>query len=590
MRVAIGIIILLACLMLTASVGSIMMNSITIPSSGQVQIGSNLPMGMKLIQSSFENEPVSAPRECGQGLYVPKDWADADVGDGVSETKLWYIDASDSRAPSGGFPDGSHGIYGIADADVNGDWSVEDFLMARHEQVSEVYVQWWQRFKTFPAQGSDWLPIFWVTGQKLRSSDGAVQQYTVPYVQVIMTTQGLSLSLTEEVSSWNISGSVPANAIQSDSWNKFEFSLVMSEKGSCIFKVNDVTYVNFNNIDTSIESINQKLSDYNYTNITGFEVGMQFPSSNSQSSYEWWLDNVLEIGANAPDIFDTSFESLTLGTRTDNEGGTDGHGIVQNAIVHSGTQAWKLWGLKQTLWTTSTSLQCLGGSYNGQTKTLGEVSAAGLLASDSASGTYQFADGGNGYPKLLMMNSDGSLPSGYAGPEVPNDGKYHWTVSNGYPRARIGIGGNIPAYDDIYLRVYFYLERLDGYVQILRLYAPSGTANGYMCMVTVTKGEIIAEGVGGEFHYSTSVTLNQWHYLEMRFKRGTSDGVVQVWFDDPETPVIDKQNLNTSGAFGATEYTPLTGLVLDGTYPDCELTFYVDDFAASRNRAYFFSV
>ena len=76
----------------------------------------------------------------------------------------------------------------------------------------------------------------------------------------------------------------------------------------------------------------------------------------------------------------------------------------------------------------------------------------------------------------------------------------------------------------------------------------------------------------------------------MRFKADSYNGIKQVWFDDPETPIINKQNLDTSGALGATEYTPLTGLVLDGSYPDCQLVFYVDDFAASRSRAYFFGV
>jgi len=566
-----------------------MLTTITIPSSGQVRTGSGLPKlptGITLLNSSFENEPVQAPRECGQGLYVPKDWADADVGDGVSETKLWYIDASDSRAPSEGFPDGTHGIYGIADADTAGVWSVEDFLMMKHDQVRSITVQWWQRFKTFPAQGSDWLPIFWITGQK-RASDGSIMMNTVSYISVIMSSSGLGVSTSEDVKSWGISGSVPSGVIQPNAWYKFEFSLVMAQSGSCTFKVNDVAYVNKTGIDTRIETINAKLTGYYYTNIMGFEVGMQFPSSNSLSTYEWWLDDVLEIGAVVPNLFDTSFESVALGTRTDNEGGTDGHGIVQNTIVNSGTQAWKLWGLKGTLWTTTTSLRCLGGPYDGLTKTLGDVSAAGLLASDSAIGTYQFADGGNGYPKLMMMNTNGSLPSGYAGPSVPNDGKYHWTISNGYPRGRIGIGGNIPSTsDDIYLRVYFYLERLDGYVQILRLYSASGdSAGGYISMVSISKGQISLEGVGGEFYYPTTVSLNEWHYLEMHFKRSsTNAGIKQVWFDNADTPVIDKQNLNTAAAIGAADYTPLTGLVLDGSYPDCQLQFYVDDFAGSTKR------
>jgi hypothetical protein len=586
MRAIKGIMVLLVCLTLIVSVGSQIFHSITIPSSGQVQVGSDLPLGTKIIETSFENERLPAPQECGQGgLYVPNGWADADVGDGDPTSKMWYIDESDSRAPLGGFPDGSHGIYAIVVPDAA--WSTENFLMMRNNEVTRLYVRWWQRFETFPAQGDDYLPIFWVTGMKLDNSD-AVIQYTVPYISVSMGTGGLNVgTVLDALFDWNLEGSVPASAIQADVWYEFEFSLVLAEQGSCTFSVDGVKYVDWKG-DSRLEPINAQFSDFYYSGLTGFEVGIQFPAIQSSTSYEYWLDDVLAIGSNAPDIFEEDFESVPLGTRTDNEGGTDGHGIVQDVITHSGSHAWKLWGLRETLWTDDTMLECVGGPYDGQIKRLGDI--ASEVAADSKPGTYQFADGGNGYPKLMMMNPDGSLPSGYVGPPVPNDGLYHWTVSNGYPRGRIGTGDNIPAYDDVYLRVYFYLERLDGYVQILRLWAPSGASTNYIAMVAVSQGDITIEGVGGEFKATADVTLNEWHYLEMRFKVGTSDGIKQVWFDDPETPIIDAQNLDTSGAMGASEYTPLTGLVLAGTYPNCELTFYIDDFAASRDRAYYFGV
>jgi hypothetical protein len=577
MRAIKGILVLLVCLILIVSAGSQIFQSITIPSSGQVQVGNDLPLGTKLIETSFENERLSAPQECGQDWrYVPSGWADADVGDGDPASKMWFIDESDSHAPSEGFPDGSHGIYGIVVPDAA--WSTENFLMMKNDEVTRIYVRWWQRFATFPAQDGDYLPVFWITGRKLDST-GAVIQYTVPYVSVIMGTGGLSVGVAlDALYGWNLDGSVPASAIQAGKWYKFEFSMVLDKEGSCTFSVDGVKYVDWKG-DSSIESINAQFSDFYYSDIMGFEVGMQFPAIQSPISYEYWLDDVLAIAASAPDIFEENFESIPLGTQTDNEGGTDGHGIVQDVIVHSGSHAWKLWGLRETLWTADTMLLCDGGLYDGQTKRLGDLVSEGLVADDSLPGTSQFSNA------WLAM-----YPEPTPGPDVPDDGKYHWTVSNAYPRGRIGAGGNIPAYEDIYLRVYFYLERLDGYVQILRLWATSGASTNYIAMVSVSLGEITISGVGGEFSVPVDVTLNEWHYLEMRFKSSSSDGIYQVWLDDPETPIIDKQNIDTSGAYGADEYTPLTGLVLTGTYPNPELVFYVDDFAASRNRAYYFGI
>ena len=544
------------------------------------------------VDTSFEN--ITTPQQITWNGYSPPGFG-GDIGDGEFSNPnvavMWVVGSGDSRAPPA-FVDGTKAVWGRVEPDAA--WSTEDFLMHIHYATPSVYVRWYQMFKNFPT--SEYLPIFWNFVRKLDSS-GTVIQYTIPTFQIILSGNKLTVSPASDTNLNTAGATSNFPTMQTNTWYKIEVIYTYhATAGSYQIKINNQLAYSFTG--KTAATTGQEPA-YSYTELIGFEVGMQYPAIASSTSFEYWLDGIYASNEAAepsptptpspyasPDLFSTDFENVALGTRIDNEGGTDGHAVMQNAVTHSGSRAWELTGLRETLWTTSTSIQCLGGPFDGQTKTLGEVNAVGLLAIDSAIGTYQFANGGNGFPKLLMMNSDGSKPSSYpAGPDVPNDGKYHWTVSNGYPRGRIGIGGNIPYRSEVYLRVYFYLDRLDGSVQILRLYAASGASDNYISMVTLSRSDITVEGLGGEFRATASVSLNTWHYLEMRFVASSSgQGVKQVWFDNPNTPIIDRQNLNTAGATTANDYTPLTGLVLAGSYPNCELHFYVDDFAGSTKR------
>ena len=240
-------------------------------------------------ESSFENEGVPAPQECGQGMYVPKNWTDADVGDGGIGTEMWYINASDSRAPPGGFPDGSHGIYGINTPDP--DWSTENFLMQRlDDETPSLYVSWYQMFKQLPSGTDIWLPIFWDYVRKDNVSDGAILQYTFTIVRAILVENRITISVSPE-SHLNLTGaSTTPFTIETMQWYHFEFWHLLNETaGEITFKINGLTVFNFTG-DTVAKTL---IQDIVFSAIQGFEVGMQKPAIVTSNTYNFWLDNVV---------------------------------------------------------------------------------------------------------------------------------------------------------------------------------------------------------------------------------------------------------------------------------------------------------
>lgn len=240
-------------------------------------------------ESSFENEVLPAPLECGQGMYVPVNWTDADVGDGGIGTEMWYINASDSRAPSGGFPDGSHGIYGINTPDP--DWSTENFLMQRLDDASpSLYVSWYQMFKELPSGKDIWLPIFWDYVRKDNVSNGQIIQYTVATIRVILVENQTTIAVSPDTH-LNLTGAlITPFALKPMQWYHFEFWHMSNETaGEITFKINDLTVFNFTG-DTAAKTLSQ---DTVFSAIQGFEVGMQKPAIVSSNTYNFWLDNVV---------------------------------------------------------------------------------------------------------------------------------------------------------------------------------------------------------------------------------------------------------------------------------------------------------
>jgi hypothetical protein len=244
--------------------------------------------GTQYFESSFENESLSAPQRCGQGMYVPSGWTDADVGDGGSGTEMWYIDESDSRAPPAGFPDGSHGIYAIVTNDA--DWSTENFLMRIVPESFELSLTWYQMFEQLPSGTSDWLPIFWDYVRKVRVSDGTVVQFTVPFVKAILAGDQISISAATD-SHVDLTGATTTPfTLDAMQWYKFEFWHLWNETdGKITFKINEQTVFDFTG-DTVAKTLDQ---DTVFTTIRGFEVGMQFPILASSNNYTFWLDNII---------------------------------------------------------------------------------------------------------------------------------------------------------------------------------------------------------------------------------------------------------------------------------------------------------
>lgn len=239
-------------------------------------------------KSSFENEVFSAPRECGQGMYVPVNWTDADVGDGGIGTEMWYINESDSRAPPGGFPDGSNGIYGINTPDP--DWSTENFLLKRLDDVTpSLYVSWDQMFQELPSGKDIWLPIFWDFVRKDSVSDGKIVQFTVSVVRAILVENQITISVDSD-SNLNLTGaSTTPFPIEAMQWYHFEFwHLLNDTTGEIKFKINGFTVFNYTG-DATAKTLSP---DTVFSAIQGFEVGMQKPAIVS-STYHFWLDNVV---------------------------------------------------------------------------------------------------------------------------------------------------------------------------------------------------------------------------------------------------------------------------------------------------------
>lgn len=224
-----------------------------------------------------------------------------DIGDGETVdpdvAQVWCIDASDNPAlgrlpPS--FINGNKCIWGSLHPYTI---STEAFLMHIHYDTTTVRVTWYQMFKNFPT-GGDWLPIFWNFVRKVDST--GVIQYTVPTIQLILSSGGLGVS---EASDTNLNLSGATNTIpplQTLKWYKFEVEYVYATAGRYELKIDDVTRFLF--LGNTVATTGAEPTVW-YTTLIGFEVGMQ---RNGDGNYEYWLDAV-----RAEDIPTTGF-TVTL--------------------------------------------------------------------------------------------------------------------------------------------------------------------------------------------------------------------------------------------------------------------------------------
>jgi len=267
------------------------------------------------LDTSFENEPLPAPQQCGQGMYVPQGWGDADVGDGGGTTsQMWFINNLDARAPPGGFPHGTHGIYGKLINDPSA--STEMFLLAIFAHYinpypapqSSLYVRWYQMFRTLPV-GSEWLPIFWTAVGKYDVNSSAhpqPSQWTQSVLQLILSGGGLNVSPDSDVH-LNLSGAYSAiPPIQPLTWYKFEVLNVQAPApaGRFELKINDVTRYLFTG--NTYPTTGAEPNIY-FGPLYRFEVGMQQPGLSGSALHEYWLDAV-----RAEDIQSAIMRALTI--------------------------------------------------------------------------------------------------------------------------------------------------------------------------------------------------------------------------------------------------------------------------------------
>jgi hypothetical protein len=252
---------------------------------------------------------------------------------------------------------------------------------------------------------------------------------------------------------------------------------------------------------------------------------------------------------------------------------TDGRKEV--IVDADGKHSIRCYGLKTTEWREDyvPPKPISGGPLAGQSLSIGEVAAQGLLADDSLVGSFQFANAWLAWHDAVV-------------PNVPDDGKYHWTVSNAYPRARIAVPGyTVPFNQSNFQAIIFKLNKIDGYVQIIRFYSTSLT---YLCTARITpSGITISLSQVGEYSVSIPISLNDKHFLQVEYIVDAANGGVRVWFDDDETPVLEQLGLDTTrgGSVSAlTQYNPITGVVLCGTYPNPEIDLQVYNYWVSEEK------
>ena len=285
---------------------------------------------------------------------------------------------------------------------------------------------------------------------------------------------------------------------------------------------------------------------------------------------------------------------------------TDGHHIVQDQIVHSGSQAIKHWGIKWVQWNdnfipqgTPATLEFAGGPFDNPTdelnKTLGWLWTNGYLKGRTWEQEMHFIN------EWLRWIDDATYPHG---------GYYIPYFTGAYPRSRMykALGG----IDEVYTRLYFY-KTVGTFHNPMTILTWQLDPDGKMTTYYVAWLDIYGDGVSGEDFVRVqlgsqkdwswnayclingvrticnsidssylNIPFNQWHYIELRIKLSdvdTYNGIVQVWLapvgQEPQL-VIDRNDIDTTWTPKGGQYDMDTmNIGISHSTGECEI--YTDD-------------
>ncbi len=662
------ILLILACTAVVAILpaASVLLNRVSIQSSGII---AQSEAGSILFAASFERDDTGV-FDFYNDEFCPDGWG-PDIGPvGATPLGPYYGEVvqkgvQDSEGHSGDAQDGGksvklvhNGVEGGTNWVLIWTYSAGDYF---GKGVQTIYVSWHQKIMHFPVGYNDYVVLSQTIG------GGSVHETNT--AMVVIKSKGDTGAASEQqiglMYMWNwldqdlfnnrkeitvYPDDFGLGPLQTDRWYHLEV-LYKWGRGDGIYKfwLDGVELVSYTGIDNSPMTVEDGElikhdpdtdSNWEYYLPKGVDVGLQ---TAIDTSFVTYIDNFIFADTDyyRSLLYYKGFEfpDFALGDRYDYGNLiTDGHRQVidsnqNNQIqtpqsdqspgsnrsiqgqVHSGSQAFYSWGLKETQWTRdfvplhytgSEYFEFSGGPYDSLTNiTIGQLADEGLLADtdkyqsgqvyrSAVPGTYHWAS------EWLLWDS--------------TDQKYYATIGQAYPRDRIDM--YIKPTSDVYTSVYFNLKtfgkanNLDStasYIQLLR------TWNGdYVSQVFLEKGyegwaikvelgsskshqwtpyELIG-GIrtpipdihGGEVARSSLLTieLGKWYYVEHHFKMSDSgeyNGGIEVWFaadGEPHQKVIDRMDLDTSEAQNSI-YLVQTGFVTCNG----EIEAFFDDFAIS---------
>ena len=307
---------------------------------------------------------------------------------------------------------------------------------------------------------------------------------------------------------------------------------------------------------------------------------------------------------------------------------TDGHHIVQDQIVNSGSQAIRHWGNKWVQWNdnfipqgTPSTFEFVGGPlddgfiidaegkrvpnpdavYSLKT-TLGWLWTNGYLKDRSWENELHFMN------EWLRWIDDATYSHG---------GYYIPYFTGAYPRSRMykDLGG----IDEVYTRLYFY-KTIGTFHNPMTILTRQLDPDGEMTTFYVGWLNIYGDGVSGQDFIRVqlgsqkedwswdahclengvrtvcntldspdlNIPFNQWHYIEVRIKLSdvnTYNGIVQVWFaptgQEPEL-VINRNDIDTTWTPNGGQYDMDTmNIGISHSTGECEI--YTDDWTIDTN-------
>ncbi len=664
------VLFMIACIVVLAifPVASVLLNGVSIQSSGVIAQSES---GSILFADSFERDDVGA-FDFYDDDFCPDGWG-PDIGPvGATPLGPYYGEVVqegvlDSTGLYGDAQDGDKSVKLIHSGVEGGTnwvliWTYEagDYF---GQGVRTLYVSWYQKMLNFPQGYNEYVVLSQTIGGgsvhetntamveiRCKGNTGAPSEQQIGLMYMWNWLDQSLYNNRKEITVYP--GDFGLGPLQIDRWYRFEVLYKWGRgDGEYRFWLDGVELVSYTGLDNSPMTIEDGElikhdpdtdANWEYYLPKGVDVGAQ---TTIDTSFVTYIDNFIFADTDyyRPLLYYRGFEfpDFDIGDRYNYDSLiTDGHRQIVDSSdnnqvqvplsdryptsyrfvqgqIHSGSQAFYSWGLKETQWTRdftplhytgSEYFEFSGGPYDSLVNiTIGQLPDERLLADTDKYESGQVYR--SAMPGTYHWASEWLLWDGVAQ-------KYYATIGQAFPRDRIGV--YIKPTSDVYASVYFNLKsfgkatNLDpaaNYIQVLR------TWNGdYVSQVFVEKGyqgwsikvELgsskshqwtpyeLVNGIrtpipginGGEVARSSllEVELGKWYYIEHRFKMsnpGEYNGGVEVWFaaegQGPQK-VIDRMDLDTSEAEDSIYLIQAGFVTCNG-----EIEAFFDDFAISSS-------